>query len=161
MNWTKASAIAEILSSVAVLITLLYLVIEIGQNTAALEASSRQAALENSLQTFAVGIDSPELWLSRVKADLTETERVRLSAFIFGLLRRGEVAWQQYQAGALDEDGWNDVLTAVIATLHYVQPRKLWDYMEEGYSPEFRDQVNDLLADRPVVTQLEYLQVYD
>jgi uncharacterized membrane-anchored protein len=31
MNWTKASAVAEILSSVAILATLVYLVIEIQQ----------------------------------------------------------------------------------------------------------------------------------
>ena len=43
MNWNKTSAIAEILSSFAILVTLVYLTIEIGQNRATLQANSRQA----------------------------------------------------------------------------------------------------------------------
>ena len=47
MNWTKASAIAETLSSVAILITLVYLVVEIQQNAEATQAETRQAILDS------------------------------------------------------------------------------------------------------------------
>ncbi len=64
MNWTKASAVAEILSSVAILITLLYLVIEIGQNTEALQATSRDASLEGDIQRLFQAVNTPEIWLT-------------------------------------------------------------------------------------------------
>ena len=54
-----------------------------------------------------------------------------------------------------------DVLSAVIANLRYVQPKKLWDYVEESYPSEFREQVNAQLVNTPVLTQIEYLSVYD
>ena len=45
MNWTKASAVGEILSSIAILATLVYLGLEIQQNADATEAETRQAML--------------------------------------------------------------------------------------------------------------------
>ncbi len=61
MNWTKASAVAEILSSVAILITLVYLVVEIQQNAEATQADTRQAVLASDQQFLELLIDSPEL----------------------------------------------------------------------------------------------------
>lgn len=150
MNWTKASAIAEIISSVAVVITLVYLLLELQQNTNALEASTRQAALDNSMQVLQTAIDYPELWLSRTKDTLTETERIRLSAYLFQAVRRAQVAWQQYQAGALDEAGWTAVRQALIGNLDTPQPRKWWDYYSPIFDEEFRTIVNELMEDRPI-----------
>ncbi len=45
MNWTKLSAISEILSSVAILVTLIYLAIQTQQNADATQADTRQAIL--------------------------------------------------------------------------------------------------------------------
>jgi len=150
MNWSKASAIAEITSSVAVVITLVYLLLELQQNTDALEASTRQAALDNSMQTLQVGIDYPELWLSRTKETLTETERVRLSAYLLQTVRRGQVAWQQYQAGALDEAGWEDVQRAMVGNLTATQPMKWWNYYRDVFPDDFRAIVDDSLKDQPI-----------
>jgi hypothetical protein len=86
MNWAKLSGIAEILSSIAVLVTLVYLTIQIRQNTEALQANSRDAALENSTNALYLQVNEPELVLSRTKPNLSDTERVKLSAFNFALL---------------------------------------------------------------------------
>jgi hypothetical protein len=86
MNWAKLSGIAEILSSIAVLVTLVYLTIQIRQNTEALQANSRDAALENSTNALYLQVNEPELVLSRTKPHLSDTERVKLSAFNFALL---------------------------------------------------------------------------
>ena len=40
MNWTKWSSIAEIVSSIAILMTLIYLTLEIRQNTDAIQADA-------------------------------------------------------------------------------------------------------------------------
>ncbi len=50
MNWTKASAAAEILSSVAILATLVYLAIEIQQSAEATQANTRQAMFASDQQ---------------------------------------------------------------------------------------------------------------
>ena len=155
MNWTKASAIAEILSSVAILATLVYLAIEIRQNTATLEATSQQAQLDTNYQTLFAAINDPALWLSRVKANLTEEESVKLSAYLIAVTIRGQVAWQQYQAGALDANGWIAAREAVLGNLQYTQSRKWWDYMADGFlDPAFQNEISAGLSERPVVTEL-------
>ena len=60
MNWTKASAMAEILSSIAILVTLIYLAIEIQQNTDATQAEIRQSTLESDQQHLQLFIDATD-----------------------------------------------------------------------------------------------------
>ena len=103
MNLTRLSAIAEITSSIAVLATLIYLTIEIQQNTQVLEASSRQAALENATAQLELAVNVPEIWLSTVNPNLTDSEKVRLSAYLFAVVERGRTNWRHYQAGSMDE----------------------------------------------------------
>ncbi len=96
MNWTKASSIAEILSSVAMLITLVYLVVEIQQNSRATQAETRQAILDSDQQYLELFIDSPELSLLMLKPDLSDEERTRLSHVLLTHARMRESNWLQY-----------------------------------------------------------------
>lgn len=163
MNWTKASAVAEILSSVAILITLVYLVVEIGQNTAALEAGSRDALLDGDLQHLYGIVDDPELWLSYSKPTLTEEEKVRLYHYVAAFLRLSERAWFQYRSGALDEATWLSYQTPVLGTLSYQQTRKLWDgfYDTPFLDPEFKAYLNSALEEWPIQTREDALAVFD
>ena len=63
MNWTKVSAAAEILSSVAILATLVYLAIEIQQSAEATQSYTRQAMLASDQQFLELLVDSPDLHL--------------------------------------------------------------------------------------------------
>ncbi len=82
MNWTKASAAAEILSSVAILATLVYLAIEIQQSAEATQANTRQAILASDQQFLELLVDSPEIHLLWYKLELSDEERIRLSYFL-------------------------------------------------------------------------------
>ena len=54
MNWNKLKSIADFLGTLAVILTLVYMAIEIRQNTATLKASTSQAELDASIQTLSV-----------------------------------------------------------------------------------------------------------
>jgi hypothetical protein len=169
MNWTKLSAIAEIVSSVAILLTLVYLALQnqqiafqTRQNTQALEASSRQGALDSAAEVLSLAISDPDIWLISVKPELTDQERVKLSAYLF--LEIGEYArtsWRQFQEGALDEEGWIGVEGPVISDLSSVQGRKWWNRFGPGFEVSFRDHVNSLLEALPVKEQLEDVLAFD
>ncbi len=154
MNWTKTSAVAEILSSVAILITLVYLVIEIGQNTSALEASSLQASLDGDVQWLYQAVNAPELWANAVNPDMSLEEKVRLSAYLSAFLRMRERDWLQYQAGALDERTWRTYQTGMFITLSWEQARKWWEIVPFIFDPDFVEYVNSSLEDMPIVTQM-------
>ena len=155
MNWTKASSIAEILSSVAILVTLLYLVIEIGQNTEALQASSRQASLDADVQWLYQVANAPELWTNAFNANMTDAEKTSLSAFLSAFLRIREHDWLQYQAGALDEKTWLTYQNSLSVLLAWEQNRNWWDDIAQKiFDLDFVEYVNSSLEDIPIVTQV-------
>jgi hypothetical protein len=161
MNLTKLSAIAEIVGSVAVLATLIYLTIQVQQNTRVLEATSRQAALDNATSILALSITDPGLWLLSIKPNLTDEERVKLSSFLFLTVERGRTNWNQYRAGALDEAAWLDVEGPLIGTLAKVQARKWWAYYAPGFEAGFRDRISGLLAAAPIETTMPDVAAFD
>ena len=162
MNWTKASAVAEILSSVAILVTLLYLVIEIGQNTSALQASTRQSSVEADLQQLHQAINSPEIWLNSVNPNMTDSEKVQLSAYLWGMYRLRQADWLQYEAGAMDETTWLAYQVGLTGNLETPQGRKWWNFFfSETTGDDFVDYVNGLLENMPITTELPDIRALD
>ncbi len=106
MNWMMISVIAEILSSAAVLVTLIYLAIQTRQNADAIQANTRQAILDADQQFIMAVMASPELDAIFFKPELTDDEKVRLSTFLLTHVRVRENNWFQYQAGVLDHVSW-------------------------------------------------------
>ena len=163
MNWTKASAIAEILSSIAILVTLAYLTVEIHQNTATLQATSRQAVLEAEVTHLGHVIADPRLWLNQLNPNMTDAEKVQLSAYLISLMRNLEFSWFQYQSGALDATTWEAYEGIIAGTLSYSESRKWWGFYDStsAFDPNFTAHVNQLIQGEPIFERLEDLQAFD
>ncbi len=163
MNWTKTSAIAETLSSVAILITLVYLVVEIQQNAEATQAETRQAMLDSDQQYLQLFIDSPEIGLLFLKPDLSDEERIRLSNVLLTLVRMRESNWLQYENGALDSVTWQAYLGSLIGPLSGAQSRAWWENfgVERIFNSEFISLVDELLAAQPLFEQNPHLTAFD
>ena len=72
INWTKWSSISEIISSVAIIITLVYLSIQTEQNTDATSASATQSILASGQEFLQLVVDDPELNLLQYKPALDD-----------------------------------------------------------------------------------------
>ncbi len=163
MNWTKASAVAEILSSVAILITLVYLVVEIQQNAEATQAETRQAILDSDQQFLELLIDSPELHRLQFEADLSDEERTRLSYLLITFIRMRESNWVQYETGTLDDVTWQAYRLNLISQLSAPQTRAWWQNfpVERIWDSEFISLVNELLVNQPVFDQSPHITAFD
>ncbi len=163
MNWTKASAVAEILSSVAILVTLVYLTIEIGQNRAILQANSRQAQQAADAESLSQVIDAPEVWLNLSNPDMTDSDKVQLSAYLISFVVRRQTAWLQYQAGAMDEATWAGNQSGLIDVLSYSESRKWWEFYDSisAFDPSFTESVSQLLEAEPIRPRLIDLRAFD
>ncbi|MGK0259952.1 MAG: hypothetical protein ACI96M_003396 [Candidatus Azotimanducaceae bacterium] len=163
MNWTKASAMAEILSSVAILVTLVYLAIEIQQNTAATQAEVRQSMLEVDQQHLQLFIDDPSLNLLWYKPELTDEERVRLSYFIITHLRMRESNWLQYEAGVLDRVTWESYKGSLIAIFASPQTRTWWKNfgVQRLFDTRFIAEVDDLIEKGPIFERSPHVSTFD
>ena len=121
VNWTKWSSIAEIISSVAILITLIYLAVQTQQNTVAILSESRQNLFEGAQQEFPVWIQYPELTVFIIDNELEMTleQKIQLDSLLLLSISRREFAWRQYEAGLLDEESWEaelEVLSLLVGT---------------------------------------------
>ncbi len=145
MKLEKAAAIAEIVSSIAIVVTLIYLSVQTQQNTNALLAVSRQATLEGDLEWLSDFISYPVDFASADEADWSAEQELRFFGFLIKALRVREFAWFQYQSGILDEATWQSYLRPMRGLLASGRARQYFD--EYDGDAEFKAYLADWLED--------------
>jgi hypothetical protein len=157
VNWTKWSAISEVLSSVAIVATLIYLTIQTQQNAAAIQANSRQAIVETDLQILEGSMNHPEMWAARYKPELTLEEKVYLEGFLIALVRTREHQWLQYQNGVLDEQTWESYLKGLSGNLSWPRTRGWWEFAKHReFDDRFVDYIDQYLSKEPLETDTRH-----
>lgn len=152
MKLEKFAPIAEIVSSVAIVLTLIYLTIQTEQTNDALIANSRQGLLMADISMIDMLVDNPEVednsW--RPVSQLTATEVSQVANTYAGLLRSREFAWLQYQAGLLDKATMDSYMETMIRWTGERQAyRFYWDQFSKRTNPEFTKYVNSMLEQYP------------
>jgi hypothetical protein len=163
MNWTMLSAVGGMLSSVGVLATLIYLAIQTRQNTASIQASTRQAILDADQKFLFCVVDDPGLILLRFKPELTDSDKIRLSAYWISFLRMRKNLWFQYQNGVLDEVTWQSYRRSITA-MGNARFRTWWkNYVvaRTAFDPTFITLVDEALASTPPVERPLFVEAFD
>ena len=151
MDTSKLADIAEIVSSVAIIVTLIFLTVEVRQNTEALHAESRQSVLTSAqVELFAL-VEDPNILISMVKPNaLTPQEHVKLHSFLVAVMRAREFSWLQYKNGIIDERQWSTERTVALSILEPRRNRTWWNKMgQKLVSSEYAAFMNELLQDQP------------
>jgi hypothetical protein len=112
MRLSDWSSVAEIISGIAVVVTLIVLIVEIRDNTELLRVSAYNENLD-SLNEFGALVsrdaDTARIWqalLSEETANLDEIDRRRLTDWLFILFRNYEKAYFSEQSGLIGEEEW-------------------------------------------------------
>jgi hypothetical protein len=105
-------SLLEVLSAVAVLLGLAFVGFELRQNTAAVEASSRQSTTDAAVAWLLTIASEPELahlWgvASKEPQNLSETEAIQLHLLLRSQWIRFQNAYLQWKNGTLSDDDWN------------------------------------------------------
>jgi hypothetical protein len=149
MKLEKISAVAELVSAIAIVVTLGYLALEMGQNTRSVQASVRQAMLAEDRELVFKQMEypfvSPYLYGTR---ELTDEEKIQLSAWLIVFLRGRENHWLQFQSGVIDQTTW-EAYRAPLRTVLLKEPAKsFWRIRSKRneYAAGFVVYVNDFLS---------------
>jgi hypothetical protein len=146
--------VAQVVSSIAVVVTLGFLVAQIAQNTAAVRASTRQAMLAEARELLAAVIEHPEIdRLNTQKPEsLSDDDRVRIAAWLTTFVRAVENEWLQHQDGVIDERTWLTYAAPLARNLSSEVSRSWWDARSARgeFDPGFTAYVNERLANEPV-----------
>ena len=141
----RASHVAEIVSAVAVIISIIYLAQQIRENTAAVKFETSQGLLELQFQQDAWDLDLIHVGLKlRGSSDpdsLTATEWAQLSRRYALQYNVWALAFIGYRKGTLDLDdweGWNRSYAGSICSAGY---RRFWKERKHWWTQEFQQLV--------------------
>lgn len=149
MNWDAISAIGEIVGATAVVVSVLYLALQVRGQV----REARSAAIHEVSEGFREGIGAtfmdPELaeLFVRGKDDpevLTPTQRVLFIALVQRNYRVWEDAFYQREERRLDETLWCSMERQYSALLYWPGVQWVWEIRRDYFTPDFRRYVDSL-----------------
>ena len=104
MNWEVLGSVGELVGALAVVVSLIYLAMQVRQNTSALEVSTHQDLIANQLSAQSIIGANPQVADLMTRADqnydgLTEAEHKQFSHICFSLINVFQSARFNYEAG--------------------------------------------------------------
>lgn len=136
MNWEALGAFGELIGAAAVVATLIYLSVQLRQNTKTVRLSSAQAVteeLQNMFSLLASDQSLADIFVEAGKSgELSAASRVRYYTFNSNLLRVYENAFLQRQENVIDNAHWTGMTRMMIdyskmpAFSSYWKDRKHW-----------------------------------
>jgi len=154
MNWEAVGAISQIVGTVLVGITLIYLAIQLRQNTSALKSSTFLAIstlMGSTMEIFATHSDlAPLLIKAQAGLDkLSPDERARFGFLMMMAYRRVETVVVQRHLGFIDRDLTEGFERSALSVLHSKRVRQWWDASKDAFSNVFSAWVDEKLASNP------------
>lgn len=144
------SYIAQIVGVISVVVTLIYLTIQVRQGAHQLRSESRQAQLTNDLAGVYKFVEHPEIGrIFSQKETPTLEEKIRLMFWIIGEMRTREHEWLQYQNGALDKEAWESYRGVIYFVLGTPRSRDLWGLCTGYFNAGFTEMVATMIAPVP------------
>ena len=142
------SLIAEIVGGIAVVLSIVYLAVEVQRNTNAIQSQTQQGLLElvaEDNMVVATNAELADLYVRAQKnlAGLTEVERERYKRLVSHAFNIWEQAFLTYTNGTMEEQtwlGWNRGYRFLVCN---ESSNQIWKEIEEGY-PEFSVHINEL-----------------
>ena len=158
MNWEAIGALGDIVGAAAVVITLIYLAVQLKQNTAAMRSSTFQSISSTLAQNMEVLTTTPGLPGLLLKAGdgldaLTPEERVQFSSFCLMAHRRIESIFVQKSLGALGPGLAEGFERSILLAYGNRGTREWWETSKSGFSEAFAAWIDSRVEDEPAEGQ--------
>ncbi|MGI9235019.1 MAG: hypothetical protein ACR2RD_15410 [Woeseiaceae bacterium] len=149
MNWEAVSASGEIIGAGAVIITLIYLAIQIRQGINTVQGATEVELSKQFADYHARIAGSPELRSTWDKAiageNLSDDERATYIWLIAQLFFMLEGFFRQYKRKLLDEESWQPLEAMLLGFLQKDLVAAWWGERAAPISPAFRDHIDNAL----------------
>ena len=152
MNWDAIGVIAEVVAAAGVIITLIYLAVQIRQSTIAANASTHHQYLLTQSSVNHSITDNAEVCelIDRANKDfksLTDAELIRLQFVMYEHFNQWQFAFATGQKSLLEDEMWE---TYTHGYTHWAQTtpafREMWEICKPAYNAKFRDHVDAAIA---------------
>jgi hypothetical protein len=154
MNWDAISAVGEITGATAVVISLIYLAIQVRHNTEVARASTRQAIADSTMTAGSDLIHQPQMAEVVVKdlqrRELNFEEHLQLQTRAYLGLRHFENVHYQFRAGMLSPDEWQGFRQNLKWLLRTRSFEDLWAAQKLLFSKAFQEEICDIQGEARV-----------
>jgi hypothetical protein len=155
MNWEIGAAVAEIVGAIAVVISLIYLALQIRAQTN-LSRLAAQHEVSNGIREASLLFateDISDLFVCGNKDfdSMPEAELIRLIVAITNLFRVWEEAFSEARDGHLEAANWEALSGDYSQLMGTSSFRRVWDLRKQNYHPEFQVYVDSLQSSEYIV----------
>jgi hypothetical protein len=163
MQLSDLAAVGSLVSGVAVVVSLLFLALQIRQanaNQKSLMQQGRSARTVDILMKMSDPVLSQTIWASRGGAGAEPAQILAFYSFACACFWNYEDSFLQFRAKTLDASGWaTDELTlrGLLATPAY---RAVWRMARNGLNAEYRGYVDRLMQETKVAEARDAVQVW-
>ena len=149
LNLQTAVSIAEIISALAIVVSLIYAANEFKRSQTITSRDVENIAYTRMMELDRLVIENPEFVkiMSKVQEDstiLTNEETIRFLAFEHIYYDSWETLWYYYQEGVMDEDAWKSWNEWFIADSK-LRPIIGWEGNRKHFAGEFLRYVDNIL----------------
>ena len=146
------ASLAEVVGAVGVIASLVYLAIQIRQNTTMVAANTFQAISSTSSNLVMSISESPDLVDAMMKAfnhpdDMSERDRFLMDVYLRALTRNFENYYYQNQHGFLDDELWTGYIAALMEVLNHEFGRNYWARNRHVFGSSYARYIDSRLAE--------------
>jgi hypothetical protein len=150
MTLEQAAYVAEIVGMIVVVVTLLYLAVQVRQGAKLMRSESRQAMLSVVSDQLLSYLDNTDLFDKLASEEkLSPADQLRFSSIWLVSMRLREHEWLRYKDGILDQKTWQSYRQIIRLTLSSTRHRQWWGEMKAVFDPDFVKAVDTFIADTP------------
>ena len=151
MTLSELGSLGEFIGSIGVIVSLIYVGLQIRQNTETTRDLAAQSLTATHSDANALIAESGDLAAILQKGFLTpesldETEQLLFNAFFFAAYNQFDFAYRRHLAGKLDDESWRKMETEIPTFLHLKGPRAWWEKDKVRFSPKFVTYVDNKLS---------------
>jgi hypothetical protein len=155
LKLSEWAALGEVIGTIAVFVSLMFVVYSINQNTAALQGSSENMLFEmhaDLANHFISDASMAEILVKKRRGDtpLSEVESVRWEKYELNLLDMWAMAFTRHQRELLSDTqwkAWDDYFTGLFLSNGQQISREQWNELKYGFGDAFWSHVNRTLFD--------------
>ena len=149
MNWDAIGAVGEIVGAGAVFLTLIYLAVQIRQNTSSVRAAAKDATIthvSNVRETIFVNEDIAAIYVDGGKdpMSLDEKSLVRYRLLIHNILLSLANIHQQSTLTGLSKSNWETQKSVILRIISTPGGMWFWENYRLEFEESFREEVDIL-----------------
>jgi hypothetical protein len=151
MSLEDLGNIGELVAAIGVIASLIYLAVQIRQNTQTVRASTVQAISDSAQGRLLAlqNIENARVWrVGRSEpSELNEDEQTLYIFMIHSTVRGYENLYYQHRSGLLDAPQWEGYAKTIKALVKNPGFEYFWQHRRGHFSPEFESFIEESLSD--------------